>query len=451
MEFIWTMGKQIGYVAGTIVIAVVGFAVATPWLYGKRFSDHFKVSVETLKKAEGVQVIDAKIDRRWFSSEAKLSLEIVNQSFLEPVLLSLDFDVSHGPFVKLPGEGWHTAGAAIALDDFSINGRPFAIEGKALVKRSHIEWNFDIPAIRENDFEISKSTVQMMSEKDLSKIKLSIDVPQSSWSKHSNYLTMQGFQAALHLPLDHPNWDLFSNIHTRIEHLSLNGDEMKLEDLNFTVVNEPQVDESLIESNLDFSLEQLYLGEEKSGPLSFVLSSRNNPVSFWREMERRAEQFSDADQVSSLLSTKNPTIGKFLQANPELRLSEFVYKIPEGTLKIGSTIVFGGERVNAGTGIFTDAMNVDAQIVAPRQLIYQLVKAQETEKLTASVALQEIVLPMDQFDMEVEKATTASLYQMEFNKMLMREGDDDYRIQLSVLNGVVSLNGNPSFSLPTMQ
>ncbi|MAZ44503.1 MAG: hypothetical protein CMF48_04945 [Legionellales bacterium] len=443
------MPKKLGYFAGSLVAGLVFFSAATPWLYGKRFEDSFNASVRNLNSMKGVTILSSKFSRGWRESEAKVNIEVINPALSsQPIVALLDLDIKHGPFVKLPEQGWHTAGAGLVLDEISINGRTVDVQMVALATKSHINWTIDLPAVRENDFEISKSKVRMISAYDFSHLQLNYDLPQSAWSRNNNHLTLQGYKMDLSIPLSHPNWDYFADIRSEIEHLSIDGDAFKVEGLNFDVENKPQKNENLLESDINLSFDSMVTNHERSGPLTVRLNTRNIPISFISAFEKRLDKIEDPQQAAALFLTKNDALKTLVAATPELRVSGLEYTIPEGTLKANANLVWGGEGVKPTATQLIDTLKLDADILAPRQLIYQVIKSQETEKLMAAMQQQELTLSPEQFDMEVEKATTASLYQMEFNKMLLREGDKDYRFNIKVLNGVVSLNGTPSFSLP---
>ena len=438
---------------GTVVVLFLCVATTLPWFYGRRLETHFLDSVYKMDTLTGVPTQNVEVNRGWLSSTLSFDIPIGAETSPHPLLAHFEFSASHGPLVKLPDSGWHTAAAAVQLERANMGAARLDLDIFGVVRHAQMDWKVTLPPMRVPGFDMSESELNIIAQRATSELLVDYTMPQFAMVDHNIPMLVHGLRFTARYPMAEENWKYLGGQSIEVSRISVNGTAMNVSDFQFKAEQKEQSNrKNMIETDIDLSFKELDFSLESTGPLKLNMKIQNLPFDGMEKLSYYHSYFQSiqGEELTEIPPGVYEAINLILNARPEITVEDFAYTLPEGRMSAVLNAAIGGSGMTLDNEELKDSLTLTAKLVLPRHLVYQLLKESEHKTLAAAVESQQLTLTPEQFDMEIEKATTATLYQMEYNEMLIREGEEHYRINTNVSKGDVSLNGKPYWTLPNV-
>lgn len=463
-----------------------------------------KHDVTVLNQSGNLHVEIEQYKRGWFNSTGSLKWEYhapervvkndQGQSTIVPAQdfsLTMPLEIFHGPVIYLQsgvkfGLGYAKSELTLPepfaqkfVEQFSSQSvMPKAEVGVLVTYLNNTELQFNVPGFtvigkKENEkFEWLGMTKKIQANSDLSAVEGSFSVKGIKAHKDKQNIDMGQISGnyAIHetdegLYLGKMKF-LFSSL------LVSNGEQPQLELDSFKFRTKSDVDDGLVNSSLDISIEKLFANGKNYGPGELKLSLENLDAEALSRINKQADQLQNGtkQQRQQAMFALLPELPKLLGQGAKFELSKLYFALPEGVID-GQLSISLPKGDTSNPFQLIQKIKGNGKLKLPKPMVQDVLTQSARKQLMAQPNLQEVLVNQMQAqksqDANVSNTETATNEQIlkqvptvaDINQVASKKADkklkdlissgilsaqgNDLSIELKLVDGQFTVNGKP--------
>lgn len=457
--------------AFVVIVIAVGLGIA-PLGFGHWAHSRMERMYEDMSASGFVRLSVVEVHSGWFSSTSTVRARLTgpiadsyeeyqrkaNAGSSEPLTVTLRQRIHHGPVSFTAGGDWRPALAVVDTDVVSFVGEEVAPEDFPADIRTRLglfgggTTRVDMPEhsgpIDDTEAELSWAGLSgtIAFSEGFGRVNMNFEAPS---------LTVEDSDARLTVS----NATLTSRQREGLEGLGLGEAEFAVEAVRFDPSNERyktvhvdsikievqahEGEDRTVDSSMSAGVDEIRVADLTLGPAVYAISLRNLDAATVADLDRQIRELQQKDipqkQMGMMLGAKLfAALPDLLKKGPVLELTELSVDSENGKAKGSArlTVDTSDPRLLGNPFMIKEALIADARVRIPQRLLIAL-----TER---TIRREMATLEVEYSDEEVRQMARERVRQqmakpMANNVLVLEDGE--YRLDLSLKNGVVELNG----------
>lgn len=443
-----------------IVIALVGAGAAAPYWFGIQAEQAYKRSMEEFTKDSQITITHQTYERGWLDSTAEATYTVSGT----PVSLAATHKIHHGP-IPFSGELAFKPVLALIQSQASL-ALPTPIKLPALTAQTiiHLEGNSEthiaMAAMNSTDPSGSSIVWQGLSgdstiSADMKQVTLNVLLPLLQVNSATQKFSMA--QAKIDAKLQEGASGLTTgNMSYSIAKLSGASETGTMAIDNLVLAASSTEAGGSLSANLDVKIQNFNNAVSSYGPGQIAIKIRNldaaTLVKYQNEMRALQAKKLPAEQMPSMFMGKMlELVTRLSKKAPEMEISKISLKLQDGEVSGHGKLVLDGNKtdISENPSLFLVALSGEGVLLVPKSAVRTLTEldlSRQVESLKAQGKLSEREINRLTPEKIAQISSTAAPKYMDryaANMKLVPDGDD-YKIEVSLSQGQLLVNGQPT-------